>query len=120
MDRILDLEVLEASAADHSDLHTSDTPDPELASARWRVRLELASRARWVAEHFEVAGVTELDEGRFAVQIDVVDPSWLRNLVLSLGADVLAVSPPEIAADLADFARKALGAYDEDAAAAGQ
>ncbi|MGC0271513.1 helix-turn-helix transcriptional regulator [Pseudactinotalea sp. Z1739] len=120
VDRILDLEVLEASAADHSDLHTADTPDPELASARWRVRLELASRARWVAEQFEVAGVTELGEGRFAVQIDVVDPSWLRNLVLSLGPDVLAVSPPEVAAELSDFARQALKAYDEDAAATGQ
>lgn len=113
LDRILHLEVLTSAAAEHREVSTSDTPDPELSSARWRVRLELASRARWVAEQFPVAGVAELEEGRFAVEIDVVDRSWLRNLVFALGPDVHSVSPQEICADLAEEAQAALSAYDE-------
>src|SRR5699024_10026650 len=67
LDRILDLQVLDTAAAGHSDVVASDTPGPELSEARWRVRMELASRARWVAERFAVARVEELGDGRFAV-----------------------------------------------------
>jgi len=113
VDRILDLEVLSTPAQDHPDITFTDSPNPELSQARWRVRLELASRARWVAEHVPVAELEELGEGDFAVHVDVLDLSWLRNLVLALGPDVLGVEPEDIRRDLARYARDAVAAYDE-------
>lgn len=114
VDRILDLEVLPSPAEEHPEANVADSPDPELTAARWRVRLELASRARWVAEHVPGADVTELGDGRFAVHLDVLDLAWLRNLVLSLGPDVHTVEPAHVATDLADYARRALAASGEE------
>lgn len=114
VDRILDLEVLPSPAEEHPEANVADSPDPELTAARWRVRLELASRARWVAEHVPGADVTELGDGRFAVHLDVLDLAWLRNLVLGLGPDVHTVEPAHVATDLADYARRALAASGEE------
>lgn len=111
LDRILDLEALTEAADEHEDVALSDSPDPELTAARWRVRLELASRARWITERYPVAQVRDLPEGGFVVDLDVVDLPWLRNLVLALGADVRAIAPPEVADHIAEHAREALQAY---------
>ncbi len=111
VDRILQVQMLPTPAREHPDVTFTDSTDPELSDARWRVRLTLASRARWVAEHVPVAEVEELGEGTFAVHLDVVDLPWLRNLVLALGPDVLDLAPEHIRRDLAAYAAEALAAY---------
>ncbi|TDE92515.1 YafY family transcriptional regulator [Occultella glacieicola] len=111
LDRMLEVEVLDSGAPAHPDVALTGSTDPELTTAQWHVRLELASRARWVAEKYPSAAVTDLEEGWFAVELDVVNLAWLHNLVLGLGADVRAVQPPEVAESIAERAQAALDAY---------
>ncbi len=114
LDRILQCDLLDTPVAPHPDVQLAQSPDPTITPEHDRVTLHLASRARWVAERFPVAQVRDLDDGEFAVDIDVVDTSWLRNLVLALGADVLGVQPPEVAAQFASVAQEALDAYAQE------
>lgn len=75
--------------------------------------LRLASRARWVAEEVPVEKVTDLPDGSFEVRLRVTNPAWLRRLLLTNAPDVLAVWPPQVAADVAEAASTALVAYGE-------
>lgn len=111
LDRILELTELDVPAEQHPDVQPAADAQPELTAAPWRVHLELASRARWVAEQYPVTGVSDLDEGSFAVDLAVVDLAWLHHLVLGLAEDVLALTPAEVAAGIADRAGAALAAY---------
>lgn len=113
LDRILALEVLDIAADPHPEAGPRDRSEPELASAPWQVRVELSSRARWVAEQLPVSRVRELDEGWFAVELAVVDLAWLHNLLLGLGDRVRAVAPAEVADGVRSRARAALAAYVE-------
>lgn len=113
LDRVLAVETLDIPAHDHHEVALSDSPDPELSTARWRVTLELESRARWVGEQYPVAEVRDLPDGSIAVDLDVVDLPWLRNLVLALGPAVHRVRPPEVAEQIAAHAEAALAAYEQ-------
>lgn len=110
IDRILQLEVLQQVAADHSDLTRRAGTEPDVSDAA-PVRLELASRARWVAEQLPDAQVHELADGWFALTVGVVDEAWLANLVFALGPDVRALQPPELAHALSQRAAATLAAY---------
>ncbi len=75
------------------------------------VTITLASPARWLAEQLATESVTELTDGAFALRLRVANPAWLRSLLLAAAPDVLAVDPPDVAADAAAAARAALAAY---------
>jgi proteasome accessory factor C len=75
------------------------------------VTITLASPARWLAEQLATESVTELVDGAFALRLRVANPAWLRGLLLAAAPDVLAVDPPDVAADAAASARAALAAY---------
>ncbi|RYV50691.1 helix-turn-helix transcriptional regulator [Pengzhenrongella frigida] len=111
VDRILAAEVLDTPAATHQvSAHTATfapDPDDEL------VTLELASRARWIAEQVPVERVENLPDGDFRVALRVADPAWLRHLLLRVADDVRSVTPARVAADAAQAARTALAAYAE-------
>ncbi|NMR21521.1 YafY family protein [Cellulomonas fimi] len=111
VDRILAAEVLDEPATSHPVTTHATTfapaPDDEL------VTLELASRARWIAEQVPVESVEDLPDGDFRVSLRVADPAWLRHLLLQVGADVRAVTPADVARDAAGAARSALAAYDD-------
>ena len=111
VDRVLEAEVLDAPAAAHAVTAHAATfapgPDDEL------VTLELASRARWIAEQVPVESVENLPDGAFRVALRVADPAWLRHLLLQTAREVLAVTPARVAADAARAARAALAAYGE-------
>jgi proteasome accessory factor C len=81
--------------------------------------LRLASPARWVAEEVPVESVTDLPDGSFEVRLRVTNPAWLRRLLLTNAPDVLAVDPPDVAADVAAAAREALAAAADDDAPLG-
>ncbi|PZR52819.1 WYL domain-containing protein [Xylanimonas oleitrophica] len=73
--------------------------------------VRFASAARWVAEEVPTEAVRDLPDGSFEVRLRVTNPAWLRRLLLAGGPDVLEVSPPQVAADVAQAARAALAAY---------
>ncbi len=108
-DRVLEAVVLDRPAAAHDvSAHAATftpAPDDDL------VTLDLASRARWIAEQVPVESVENLPDGGFRVALRVVDSVWLRHLLLQVAADVRAVSPAQIATDAAEAARAALAAY---------
>ena len=110
VDRILGLEILDTAAEDHAHVELPDSADPDTAGAT-TVRLQLSSRARWMAEQLPGAQITELEEGWIAVVVKMVDAAWLDNVVLALGADVRAVEPAEVAAHLCGRAQAGLDAY---------
>lgn len=110
VDRILGLEILDTAAEDHAHVELPDSADPDTAGAT-TVRLQLSSRARWMAEQLPGAQITELEEGWIAVVVKMVDAAWLDNVVLALGADVRAVEPAEVAAHLRGRAQAGLDAY---------
>lgn len=112
VDRILDLTVLDEPAQDHPDVELPGRTEPDTARAT-QVRLELSTRARWLAEQLPGARFSELEDGWFAVTIGVVDTAWLEGIVLGLGDDVRAVSPPEVAETLRRRAQAGLAAYAE-------
>lgn len=110
VDRILELEVLDVAAEPHPDVELTGSAEPDTTDAT-QVRLELSSRARWMAERIPGAHVEDLDDGWLAVTIGVVDPAWLANVVLALGPEVRSVEPPGVADALARRARAGLDAY---------
>jgi proteasome accessory factor C len=99
LDRIEDVQVLAEPAAppatarptDLSDGVFSARPDQPLAE------LVLDPDARWVAEYYPCEEQVELDGGRLRVRMRYGDESWMARLVLSLGGDARAESPPDLA-----------------------
>lgn len=110
LDRILRHEVLPVRASEHPSVAPRERSEPD-ARRGTQVRLELAARARWVAEQLPSAKVTELENGWFAVTLGVVEDAWLETLVLGLGDAVRAVEPPEVAGALRGRAQDGLDAY---------
>ncbi|WP_127127633.1 YafY family protein [Georgenia sp. SYP-B2076] len=110
LDRMLAVRVLGAPVAEHPGM-TREEPGAWSGDGRL-VTLELASQARWVAEHTPVEEVTDLPDGGLRVRLRAGDPAWVTNLLLSLGESVRSVEPPELARQVAARARAALAAYD--------
>jgi proteasome accessory factor C len=84
-----------------------------------RVVLEVSGAARWVADYYPVERADELGGGWLRLALFASEPSWLRRLVLGLGADVRVVEPAALAADVHELAVQALTAYGEADPAAG-
>lgn len=115
LDRILEARVLDEPARPGPDLAEASSgrgAEPDLTAADLVVSLELATRARWVAEGLPVESMTELEQGWVQVRLRVVAESWLRSLVLGLGPDVRRVEPPGLGQAVADAAKAALAAYE--------
>jgi proteasome accessory factor C len=111
LDRVLTAEVLDVPAGPHPGAGRGATaefrPDPTGAV----VTLHLRSTGRWVAETVPVEAVRNLADGSFEVDVRVNQPAFLRSLLLQAAQEVLGVSPPEMAHDVAERARGALAAY---------
>ena len=109
LDRIVAAQVLEAPASDHDVPAGADVFDPGTEGSL--VTLHLASPGRWVAETAPAEAVRNLPDGSFEVDLRVVQPAWLRHLVLQAAHDVLDVRPAAVAAEVAQAAAAALAAY---------
>lgn len=83
----------------------------EKAAQPTLVRMVLRPGARWLAE--EIPGVTlrELPGPLLEVELELTDWAWLIRRLLGLGADLVAVHPPELRAELRERASTALAAY---------
>jgi len=109
VDRIVEATVLDEAADDHPLAADADVFQPDASGDLVTVRL--AGRARWVAETIPVERTRELTAGAFEVDLRVVQPAWLRHLLLQVADDVLDVRPAHVAHDTAAAARAALEAY---------
>ncbi|WP_166847616.1 YafY family protein [Isoptericola sp. BMS4] len=124
VDRILAARALDVPVEDHglpgpgsSDDLGADVWGQVASRSAPAATLVLASAARWVAEEVPAESVRDLPDGSIEVRLRVTNPAWLRRLLLANGPDVVAVSPPEVARDAAEAARRALDAYALDDAA---
>jgi len=111
LDRIAAVELTDEPVGDHG-----APPDDE---GRWLdhrpdadlVTLTLAPAARWVTEYHPMESVTPTPDGGAVASLRVADPAWFRTLLLRLGPEVLAVDPPEAAAEAGRAAAEALERY---------
>ncbi len=108
VDRVVEARVLDEPAEDHSLPERAEVFQPVSGEA---VTLRIASQGRWIAESAPVEAVRDLSDGSFEVDLRVVQPAWLRHLLLQAAHAVLDVRPAEAAHDAAAFARRALAAY---------
>jgi proteasome accessory factor C len=114
LDRVEDVEMLDEPAAPPPDAEPTDLsaglfrPSAEHRTAA----LELAPSARWIAEYYPVDEVVETDGGCARVLMRYADPAWLVRLVLGLGGGARVLEPPELAAEVAERAHRALTTVD--------
>lgn len=115
LDRIDAWRMLDERAAPPSDVRPLDVregvfrPEP----GHELVVLRLSQTARWVADFYPTESVTEDADGGLVVRLRAADRSWVRRLVLSLGAAVSVVEPESLATEVRAVARAALAAYSE-------
>ncbi len=109
LDRIASATVLDEPSDQHALGQDAEVFQPDASGDLVTVRL--AGRARWVAETVPVERTRERGDGSFEVDLRVVQPAWLRHLLLQAADDVLEVRPAHVAQDAAAAARAALEAY---------
>jgi proteasome accessory factor C len=115
LDRVLAATVEDRPAAVHPELEPAadeHAAAPDLSAAELVATLELAPRARWLAESLPVEATTTLEDGWLRVSLRVASRAWLQGVLLALGPDVRAVAPRELADDVARTAAAALRAYE--------
>lgn len=108
VDRIAELTVLDELVAERPE------PPADLWSGLGEavpVTLDLAPCARWLPEYVPTQ-IIEQTDGRLRVTLGVLDPGWLRQLLLRLGPAVLAVDPPSAQESARAAAAAALARYD--------
>ncbi len=108
VDRVVEAEVLGRPAEEHPLPERAEVFQPDTGDA---VTLHIASQGRWIAETTPAEAVRDLPDGSFEVDLRVVQPAWLRHLLLQAAHAVLDVRPAAVAHDAAAFARRALAAY---------
>src|SRR5690606_31331503 len=110
LDRIDDLEVLDEPARPPSEAQPKDLsqrlfqPPEDQPSAE----LERSQEARWVAEYYTVAELTELPEGWARVRMRYWDRAWLVRLLLGLGGQVRVLSPASLRGEVRQRAEAAM------------
>lgn len=93
VDRIRSLELLDRTFAPPKVAPAAEVFEPRDDDPR--VVLELAPRARWVAEQYPMEAVDELGGGRLRVTLVVAETAWLERLLLRVGPDATVVSGAE-------------------------
>jgi proteasome accessory factor C len=74
--------------------------------------LRVSRRARWVSEYYPCESSQADCDGRWLVTMRARDLDWAKRLILGLGTDAEAVSPPELRAAVLADAKAALAAYE--------
>ncbi|RJS47214.1 helix-turn-helix transcriptional regulator [Nocardioides cavernaquae] len=99
LDRVLGVSVLETAAEDH-DLEPLDLGDGIFRPSEEQplVTLQLAPRARWVAEYYPVVDARESAAGALEVDLRVADRAWLDRLLMRLTPHVTVLAPAEFTA----------------------
>ncbi len=104
LDRVAAVDVTGADATDHG---TAPSRDGWLSQAAVEVTLRIQDSARWVSEYYP----TVRTDGDL-VTLRVLDPAWLRQLVLRLGAEAEVVDPAAAQDEAVLAAREGLQRHD--------
>ena len=104
-DRIVAVDATGAEGADHGQ---PPRRDDWLSDAAAEVTLRVKESAWWITENYP----TSATSGDL-VTLRVVDPAWLRQLVLRLGGDAVVVDPLAAQDDAVLAAREALARYED-------
>lgn len=113
LDRIADAELLDTAV----DAHDTELPDPDVGwferfAGSPTVTLDLAPEAYWVTEYYPTQSEPTPRRGRrLRATFPVVDPAWLRALLLRVGAYAEVVEPAEAGDSAGVSAREALEQY---------
>jgi proteasome accessory factor C len=75
------------------------------------VRLRLSPDARWVAEYYETASQTELEDGGLEVVLPAGRLEWLERLLLRLGKQAQVVQPEELKGRVRELAGRTRKRY---------
>lgn len=109
LDRIADLEVLDAPA---------DPPSGDLRPPRYspgpddvEVEVVVPRASRWVAEALLADDVEDLPDGRRRITFHTDAPRWVAGLLLGAGPDVEVVRPLELAETLREVATATRARY---------
>jgi proteasome accessory factor C len=83
--------------------------DTALPVARLRIRADHV----WAIDQFSMTDMVANPDGSVDASMRFATPEWMIRLLLGFGAGVRALSPPELAAAVAERAGDALAAYAE-------
>lgn len=108
IDRISRIEILDVAAAEYADLAAEVSLTPHEGE---RVTLEVTSPAQWILSEIGATGVEVTARGVRGV-VTVGNSEWFESLLLSLGADVIAVDSKVHRERAAARARRALARYE--------
>lgn len=110
LDRVADLEVLDAPATHARPAGALPEPRFEPAAEDLEVVVRLGRGARWLAD--AVAHDALVDDGTtLEVRFRTDAPQWVARLLLMGAPDVTVVAPPAVAERMAQEARAALDRY---------
>jgi proteasome accessory factor C len=114
LDRMLDVEVLDAPAEVPQEAESVDEDEPLFRPSETDVlvELELGSGGRWAVESFQFESKIELPDGGLRVVLRTKDTSWIRRRALRLGEELRVIAPPELAEEVRKAAAAALALYD--------
>ncbi|GAA2247764.1 YafY family protein [Rarobacter faecitabidus] len=96
------------------EIAASDLPDGRFDAADGAaasVRVTFGPAARAVAETVPYSGLEELEGGSFAIELNVVNDPWFRQLLLSYADQVRDVSPGHWGDEARESAARALAQY---------
>lgn len=113
VDRIKSAEMLETEAA------VPDDFDPNTYSGAFRERpgeptasFEISPRAaRWFEEYYPVRAAATLADGWRSIELAYSKPQWVAALILSLGDEVRAAEPAEVATAVKELATEIAARY---------
>lgn len=112
LDRIEGADVLDVAGTPPPEARPRDLGDAFVAGPDdLTVVIEATAQAAWIADYYPNEGVTRAADGSVRLTLKVADPALVRRLLLRLGGEARVVSPPELAAAVAEEARAALAAY---------
>lgn len=78
-----------------------------------RVMVTVGPGGRWLAESVPTEEIAELPDGALELTLRVRDQEWFARLLLRLGTDLRAVSPPLAIEQAANRATAALSRYEQ-------
>ncbi len=110
LDRMVAASPTGEAAAPHGSPPKRAWLDPASGEAT-EVTLWLSPRASWVGEYYPCLRIEPVADGTHAVLL-VADPTWLRWLLLGLGAEARVVTPVAAGDGAVVAAREALATYE--------